>query len=473
MSLKPIRLHMPAAAAGRMLLALLAAGALTRPAVSHAQSIGPTPQPPGTPVTPEQAGEAPEEWYAYHFQSTFTEQFNFAYHAAFTGAHSLPNSANGRETFDATAYLGVRPWSGAELWWNPEVDQGFGLGNTFGVAGYLSGEAYKVGAQDPYLLQQRLFLRQTINLGGENQRLDADLNQLAGTQTANRIVLTAGKFSVVDIFDNNTYAHDPRGDFLNWSVIDGGAFDYAAQAWGFTYGAAAELYLAPFAARIGAFNLSNTPNGNNIDPRILNQFQVPIELEEDHKIFDQPGKVRVLFWFDRGELGSYSDAIANGLATGTTPSTGAVRSYKTKVGYELNIEQQIIADLGYFFRASWMQGNVEEDTFTDIQRSIQMGLAATGTRWDRPKDTVGLAVVYNGISKDFKQYLQAGGLGGIIGDGALVNSGPEEILETFYNVALYKDYLHLTADYQFVNNPAFNADRGPVHVVALRLHAEF
>ena len=130
-------------------------------------------------------------------------------------------------------YLGWRVWAGGELWLDPEVDQGFGLSNTLGAAGFPSGEAYKVGAAEPYVRVQRVMFRQTWNLGGGKDDAEADLNQFAQSRTANRVTLTLGKFSVGDVFDANQYAHDPRADFLNWTAIDAGTFDYAADAWGY------------------------------------------------------------------------------------------------------------------------------------------------------------------------------------------------------------------------------------------------
>lgn len=462
--------HAGAPAIGRWFCVLLAVSGRSLPAL--AQQAGPTPESPGTPVAPGQ-GSAPPQNFASYVQSTFTEQFSPGFAARFTGPESFPAYATGRETLDVTAYLGVRPWQGAELWWNPEIDQGFGIGNTFGVAGYISGEAYKVGAQDPYLLQQRLFLRQTVDLGGDKAKIDPDLNQLAGTQTADRLVITAGKFSVVDVFDTNTYAHDPRHDFLNWSVIDQGSFDYAANAWGYTYGAAAELYWGRYAARIGAFNLSTTPNGLNVEPRVLGQFQLIGEIEEDHTIGGQPGKIKFLYWIDRGELGSYLDAIAAARLAGTTPTTADVRSYKTKDGISLNAEQQVATGIGVFLRAGVSSGTVEEDAFTDINKSVSAGVSLAGDRWGRPDDNAGAAFAFNEISHSGKAYLAAGGLGGIIGDGALPNSGPEQVLETFYSFSLYKSYVLATADYQLINHPAYDTGRGPVSLLGVRLHAQF
>ena len=446
-------------------------GLLCWPITCGAQMVGPTPQPQGTPVTQEQAEQVEQENWAIHGQATNVWLLQPAFRSPFEGPQSLRPGANGRETVDVTLYAGFRPWPGAEIWINPEVDQGFGLSDTFGVAGYVSGEAHKVGKAEPYVLVQRGFLRQTIDLGGGTEKLEPDLNQLGGTQTANRLVLTIGKYSVVDIFDTNKYAHDPRKDFFNWSIIDQGAFDYAANSWGYTYGGSAEWYQDWWTARAGVFDLSQAPNTAALSHG-FGQGQFVAELEERHSLRDQPGKLKFLYWLTRGKLGTYTDAIALGAATGQTPSTGAVRSFRTKDGFGLNFEQQLATDFGVFARASMSQGTVEEVDFTDINKSISGGLSLTGSRWGRPDDTVGLAGAINRISHQGKLYLAAGGLGGIIGDGQLPNAGPEQILEAFYSVALFS-FAHFTADYQFIKNPAYNRDRGPVSVFGLRLHVQY
>jgi high affinity Mn2+ porin len=453
-----------------ILVAAVAIGILCWPMMCGAQMVGPTPQPQGIPVNPEQAEQVEQENWAIHGQATNVWLLQPVFRSPYRGPQSLSPATNGRETVDATLYAGVRPWPGAEIWINPEVDQGFGLSNTFGAAGYPSGEAFKVGKVDPYFLVQRGFLRQTVDLGGETEKLDPDLNQLGGTQTANRLVFTIGKYSVVDIFDTNKYAHDPRNDFFNWSIIDQGAFDYAANSWGFTYGGAAEWYQDWWTARAGVFDLSLKPNSDKLSAGFA-QGQFVAELEERHNLWDQPGKLKLLYWLTHGNLGTYIDAIALGAATGQTPSTGAVRSFRTKDGFGLNLEQQLATDFGVFARASMSQGTVEEVDFTDINQSISAGLSLTGSRWGRPDDTVGLAGAANRISHQGKLYLAAGGLGGIIGDGQLPNAGPEQILEAYYSVALF-GFAHFTADYQFIKNPAYNRDRGPVSVFGLRLHIQ-
>lgn len=442
------------------------------PMLCLGQSVGPTPQQPGVPVAPDDAAQVTPEQWAVHGQETTTWLLQPAFRSPYQGPQSLSPAANGRETVDVTLYLGYRPWRGGEVWLNPEIDQGFGLSNSFGTAGYVSGEAYKIGSNVPYGRTPRGFFRQTIDLGGGSEKVDPDLNQLGGTQTSNRVVITVGKFSVVDIFDTNKYAHDPRNDFLNWSIIDAGTFDYAADAWGFTYGAAAEWYQDRWTVRAGLFDLSIRPNDKYLDNRLLQQAQFDAEVEERHTLWDQPGKLKVLYWLNRGELGTYSDALALAAATGTIPSTAAVRRYRSKYGIVLNLEQQLAPDLGMFARAGWTQPGVEEDDFTDIDQTIAVGLSLTGTRWGRADDTVGLAVVANQISHQAKLYLAAGGLGGIIGDGQLPEAGPEQILETFYSYSVFS-WARVTADYQLINDPAYNRQRGPVSLFGLRLHAQF
>jgi high affinity Mn2+ porin len=455
----------------RALSALTVLGLACWPMICAAQMVGPTPQPQGIAVTPEQAEQVQPENWAIHGDGTITWELQPAFRSPYQGPQSLSPAANGRETIDTTLYAGIRPWSGAEIWINPEVDQGFGLSDTFGVAGYPSGEAY-FGKMDPYFLVQRGFLRQTIDLGGKTEKVDPDLNQLGGAQTANRLVFTIGKYSIVDIFDTNTYAHDPRNDFLNWSIIDQGAFDYASNAWGYTYGGAAEWYQNWWTVRVGVFDLSLEPNSAELSNYGFAQGQFVTELEERHHLWDQPGKLKLLYWLTRGNLGTYPDAISFGAATGKIPSTGTVRSFRTKDGIGLNLEQQVATDLGVFARASISQGTVEEVDFTDINQSISAGLSLKGSRWARPDDTVGLAGVANRISHQGKLYLAAGGLGGIIGDGQLPNAGPEQILEAYYRVAVCT-FAYFAADYQFVNNPAYNRDRGPVSIFAMQLHVQY
>ena len=277
--------------------------------------------------------------------------------------------------------------AGRRVWVDPEIDQGFGLSGTLGVAGFTSGEAYKVGASVPYARVPRAFIRQTVDLGGDSQKVDSDLNKFSGSQTANRLVITVGKFGVTDVFDNNKYAHDPRNDFMNWALIDTGTFDYAADAWGFTYGAAAEWYQGDWTVRGGVFDLSIVPNSTELDPT-FDQFQWVGEIERRYELWGQPGKVAVTGFLSRGRMGSYADALALAAATGGVPSTAAVRQYTSRGGLSVNIEQQITEQLGAFARAGFANGDIEPYEFADIDRTVAAGLSLNGKSWGRPDDTL-------------------------------------------------------------------------------------
>jgi high affinity Mn2+ porin len=404
-----------------------------------------------------------------HGQTTFVSQYAAPFRAPVSGQNSLAANA-GRETLDVDLYLGFRPWKGAEIWIDPEIDQGFGLSGTFGVAGFPSAEAYKVGDSYPYARIPRAFLRQTIDLGGDTQKVDAGFNQFAGTQTSDRIVITAGKFSVVDIFDKNKYANDPRNDFLNWTAVNTGSFDYAADAWAFTYGSAVEWYAGQWTFRGGVFDGPAVPNSSDLDPT-FGQFQMVGEVERRYELWGQPGKVLVTGYLTRARLGNFTDAVQLGAMSGTTPDLSLVRTYTTKMGISGNLEQQILPGVGLFARAGYTPGNLETYAFTDDQATLAGGASVSGKFWDRPNDTVGIVGILNTISKAEEAYLAAGGLTALIGDGSLANPGAEKILEAYYTLPV--NTWQLTFDYQFITNPAYNRDRGPVSVVASRLHTQF
>jgi high affinity Mn2+ porin len=413
----------------------------------------------------------------FHGQTTFTWQGYPAIRSPYSGPNSLPGSGEGREIADATLYAGVRLWQGAQFWINPEIDQGFGLANTRGVAGFTSAEAYKEGAAYPYARVQRAFIRQTIDLSGNSEKVDADINQFAGAQTANRLVFTLGRFAIQDIFDTNIYANNAKVDFLNWSLVNAGTFDYASDAWGFTYGAAAEWYRGDWTVRGGLFDLTvtpaggNSPAGGNLDPT-FGQFQMVGEIERRYQLWGQPGAVKLTGFLSRGRAGQFADAIALAALTGTPADINAVRRYTSRPGVSVNLQQQVTETLGVFARAGWADGNVEPWDVTDIDRTISAGASIKGKQWGRPDDTMGIAGVVNNISGVHQAFFNAGGLGILIGDGMLPHPGLEQIIEAYYSYAVTPS-LKLSLDYQFVANPAYNTDRGPASLVTVRFHAQF
>ena len=398
----------------------------------------------------------------------------------YEGDNSLPGKGGIEETFDTTLFAGLRLWPGAEMWVSPEFDQGFGLGNTHGVAGFLSGESYRKGSSYPYARVNRYFIRQIINLGGDTQKVDADIYQFAGSQTANRFVLTAGRFAITDIFDTNKYANNPKNDFLNWSLINTGTFDYAADAWGYTYGAAAEWYQGNWTLRGGLFDLSQTPTGGafnapgyGLDPT-FSQYQLVGEIEERHELLGQPGKLKVTGFLSEGRVDHFQDALNLSAATGLDASDAlaAVRHFTSRPGMSVNLEQQLSDGVGLFARAGWADGSVEPWDFTDIDRTLSGGVSLSGSLWGRPDDTAGIAGVLNGISSVHAAYFNAGGLGILIGDGQLPHPSLEQIFEAYYSYALTPS-TKLGLDYQLIANPGYNPDRGPANVFAARIHWQF
>ena len=413
---------------------------------------------------------AASDRFAVHGQLTYVEQETNSFAAPYRGPNSLSPDI-GRETADVTLYMGALLWSSAELWLNPELDQGFGLDNTLGVAGFPSGEAYKVGRKKPYFRLPRAFVRQTVNVGEASDAVDAAANQFAGPRSPDRWVFTVGKFGVPDVFDVNQYAHDPRSDFLNWVAVDAGSFDYAADAWGFTVGASAEWYHGAWTLRGGFFDLSDVPNSEHLEPG-FHEFQLIGEAEHRHELFGRPGKLLITYFESHGRMGLLDDAVRLAEATDTSVDISAVRQYRKRVGISLNLEQQLASDIGFFARAGKAGGNVEAYEFTDIDRAMELGLSLKGTRWHRAGDTVGLAAMVNGISATRERFLNAGGLGILVGDGQLPHPGAERIVEMYYSAALFSQ-VFVTADFQRIFDPAYNRDRGPVSVVALRFHAQF
>ena len=412
----------------------------------------------------------PETWGIYG-QFTGVNQYHPTFNSPYQGSNSLTSGEDSQETMDVTLYAGIHVLGG-EFWVNPEIDQGFGLSNTLGMAGFSSGEAYKVGDYNPYYRLPRIFYRNVINLGGEEQNIAPAANQLGRIQTADNIILTIGKFSVTDVFDGNAYAHDPRADFFNWSVVESGAFDYAADAWGFTDGASVEWTQSRWTLRGGYFALSKIPNTPEIDTTFV-QHEWVGEIEERHQLWEHPGKIKLLSFVNQGYMGSYADALLLGSQTNSTPDISLVRHFASRSGYAINIEQELKSDLGVFVRLSKNDGSKEAFDFTEINQSVAAGLSLKGDHWGRNDDTVGVAGVVNGLSGNAIAYFKAGGMGILIGDGHL-NYGLEQILETYYSYAVPRvDHLMLTLNYQHAVNPGYNQDRGPVNIFGVRIHKEF
>jgi hypothetical protein len=417
------------------------------------------------------AADVEQAWDA-HFQATYVWQGKRSMAAAYSGAHSLSTDRERSYSFTATAALGVRPWAGGELYFDPEVSQGLPISGLTGLGGFTNGEMARTSGPTPTFYRARLFLRQTWGLGGGEDLVESKANQLAGRVDKHRLVLTAGNLSVLDIFDDNAYSHDPRTQFLNWALMTHGAYDYGADARGYSWGAALEWYRDAWVVRAGRFLQPREPNQLPLDHRILDHYGDQLEIEHSHLLADQPGKVRVLVFRNRAKMARFQDALDLATTTGSTPDIDAVRrGEQDKHGFGVNLEQAWSDAVGLFARASRADGRTETYAFTEIDRSVSAGLLVRGEAWGRAQDTVGAALVRNGLSRQRRDYLAAGGLGFFIGDGRL-SYRPEDIFEAFYSLRVAQG-AWLSLDWQNIRHPAYNLDRGPARLLALRLHTEF
>ena len=412
---------------------------------------------------------APDAWNI-HGQFTFIDQGYPAFHSPYEGANSLSGANQAKNSVSSTAFIGLRPWDGTEIYINPEITQGFGLSDTLGVAGFPSFEAQKASFPMPRFDMARAYVQQTFGLGGEQETIEDGPNQIAGKEDISRLTLIAGRFAVTDFFDNNTYAHDGRTQFFNWNIDCCGAYDWTMDQLSYTWGAMAELNQKFWAFRAGYFLVPDVSNSDNYDTNFPDGEYIG-ELELRYSLFSQPGKLRLMAWANRANMGSYAEAVAEPIITPNYPDITLTRAVRTNYGFEANLEQAITGDLGVFARASWNTGLYEIIAWTDCDESASAGAVLKGTSWGRPDDKIGVAGLIEGLSPQAQAYFAAGGLGILIGDGAL-SYQPEKILETYYSYNL-NTWSSFTFDYQFVDDPAYNAARGPVHIFAGRLHAEF
>ena len=417
------------------------------------------------------AQDSQEEAYGAKFQTTYVWQRKYPFGAEYTGPNSLSPDIEKSYSFTATAALGARTWGGGEIYFDPEITQGVPLSRLTGLGGFTNGEIQRTAGPTPTLYAARLFVRQTWGLGDGREAVESDANQLAGSVERRRLVLTAGKLSVQDLFDDNAYSHDPRTQFLNWSLMTYGAYDFAADARGYSWGFALEYFDDAWALRAGRFMMPKESNGLALNPHIFASFGDQIELERSHTLGGQPGKLRALAFRNQADMGGYRDAIADASASGATPDLATSRQTRVKYGFGVNLEQNVSSAAGAFARVSWNNGEAETFAFTEIDRSISAGVLIKGTGWNRAADSVGVALVRNSISAPHRDYLTAGGLGFFLGDGQLRYLA-EGVFETFYSFALVKD-AWLSGDFQRIFNPAYNSDRGPVSVVSARFHYGF
>jgi high affinity Mn2+ porin len=419
-----------------------------------------------TRIAQSQEATPSEENLGARFQATIVTQAHPSFDAPYSGTNSLHPASEHESTVTATLFLGARLWKGAEGYVNPELSGGSGLSQGFGIAGFPNGEAFRVGNPEPHIFLARLFLRQTFGIGAQAEALESDENQLAGTRATNRFVVTVGKFGLSDFIDDNAYGHDPRTGFMNWADWTEGAWDYPADTRGYTWGIVVERIAPQWAVRAAAAMEPKEANQLEMDHDVRNAHGLALEGEHAYRLLPAEGRVRLLLFLNRARMGNYRQAIDET----TPPDLVATRKPgRTKWGFGTNIEQPVTEKSGLLVRASWNDGENESWAYAEIDRSISAGYVDRPGWWKRDKDEAGIAAIVNGISAAHRDYLAAGGYGFMIGDGKL-KYGTEQIVEA-YAKAVFRS-VSATLDYQFIRNPAYNRDRGPVHVFGFRLHVE-
>ena len=414
-----------------------------------------------------------------HGQTTYINQRYNNFTSSYSGENSLSSSKSMSYTWSGTLFFGARLAPNTDIYFNPEVVSGVPFSDLVGLGGFSNGEATKAAGLNAKFYSARAFLRQTINQEGDKVVLENEANQITQTVSSNRIVVTAGQFSTLDIFDDSRYAKDPRIQFMNWGNMTYLAYDYAADARGYSTGLAGEWYLSNWVMRASRMLAPKSPNGRDLNWQIFNTYGDQIEVERQHNIADLPGKVSVLAYRNRMILARFQDAtnyvIANN-AQGTQAINNVRTNYQYKTGVGINGEQALTKDLGIYGRAFTSDGHTETMSFTEADNSISVGMGLNGTSWSRPKDTVGISMMQNGLSSYRKNYLQSGGVSYFIGDyagpGQTISYRPERIGEVYYNATVIKNVL-AGLNFQHINNPAYNAARGPVNILSFRIHAEF
>ena len=424
------------------------------------------PSPPGT----SQGRPGEEERASLHFQSTMATQWHPGFAARYSGLNSMSPEAESATAFVSTFYADIGLWHGGELLFNPEISGGKGLSQTLGVAAFPSGIVYRVGDPAPAAYVARIAIRQTFELGGGRVTNEAGPNELATTRDRDVLAITVGRLSVTDVFDGNRYAHDPTERFFNWALFASGAWDYPADTRGYTWGVLADLGVDWWSARAGIALEPKYANLAVMDWRIGTSRGLMAEYEARYSLGERKGAASLLLFLNRARMGSYQQVLDNPVAYGN--NVAATRADgRSKYGFAVSMDQEVTPTLGVFLRLSANDGANESWAFTEIDRSIAVGAVQNGAPWYRPRDEAGVALVLNGLSAAHRRYLEGGGYGFIIGDGAL-SFGPEFISDVYYKARL-ADYVSFSAMYQPIINPGYNRDRGPVHVFTGRLHVAF
>ena len=408
-------------------------------------------------------------------QANFISQWHPSFNSPYQGKNSLTPEAQDATSRVLTLYTGWRATNSTEFLCDVQETGGHGLSEALGVAGFFNLDVVRNPqlSKAPYVA--RLMWHQVIALSGKKVVAERGPFSLFRELPERRLEVRFGKFSMVDFFDANSYGTDSNLQFMNWAVDNNGAYDYAADTRGFTFGALVEYYDRHWTLRFAEGLMPKVANGIHLDADLSRARAENVELELRGRVIGKkPGIVRALSYVNHANMGDYADAVNNWLANPVTPApeiTAHPLQTTIKYGFGLNFEQPFTDWLGLFGRWGWNEGQHESYAYTEVDQTWQIGVGGNGGRWGRRNDHVGLVFVSNGISRDHAQYLAEGGDGFLLGDGKL-NYGRENILESYYTLHVWRGVFP-SVGLQYMVNPGYNRDRGPVIVPTLRLHMDF
>ncbi|PSL43711.1 high affinity Mn2+ porin [Chitinophaga niastensis] len=408
--------------------------------------------------------------YSFHFQQTLVTQWHPDFSAKYSGPNSFRTHEDGKTSITSTFYAGIRPLKNLELYVNPELAGGEGLSHATGIAGFPNGETFRVGDPKPKIYLARAFAVYTLPLNATTQVDEDDLNNVAGTTPTHYLRFIGGKYCLADFFDQNNYSHDPRTQFLNWSLMSNAAWDYPADVRGYTMALTLQYRKDNWQVQAATSLEPLEANGPKLNYHYGQSNGEVVEVTHTHILNKHEGNIRVMAFINQAPMGSYNEALKAHI---DTPDITAVRKNgRTKYGFAINADQEFTKEGGAFLKASWSDGHNETWAYTEIDRSVSAGWLQNGRSWHRAQDNAGIAVVVNGLSEDHRHYLAAGGSGFMVGDSQL-NYAPEMIAEVFYQCNITRLHIALSPDYQFVLHPGYNKDRGPVNIIGLRTRVAF
>lgn len=407
-------------------------------------------------------------------QDNIIMQWHPSFDAKYSGPNSFKTHAEQAASNVSTLFTGLQLTSTTEIFMHFETADGGGLSDALGMAGFTDLDVVRnpTLGTTPYIA--RGMLRQIIPLSHETVEAERGPWYLATKVPVRRIELRFGKMGLNDFLDVNDVGTDSHLQFTNWAVDNNGAYDYAADTRGYTIGMLAEYHDRNWAFRFAEALMPKVANGIDYEWNLRRARAENYELELHPAIAEKRNTtIRLLSFVNHANMGLYRDAVANYLA-GKTPApeiTAHPLQTTIKYGFGVNVEQQVSRNVRLFSRFGWNEGQHESFVYTEVDQTVQVGGDVAGERWRRKLDKIGLVVVTNAIKKDHQEYLRLGGKGFLLGDGGL-NYGRENILETYYNVHVWRG-IYTAFDLQHVNNPGYNRDRGPVLVPGLRFHLDF